>query len=78
MGSIEAHDFDVADYAAMGLVAIPVLTYLTILTRQHRMLRQSTYRVQVNLKLNLNLNYSIGNILKDTVVYDIYHYLFNY
>lgn len=47
MPSVENHDWDAADFAAIGLVAIPIITYCTILTKQHRMLNHATYRVQV-------------------------------
>lgn len=47
MPYIENHEWDTADFAAIGLAMVPILTYITILTKQHRMLCRSTYRVQV-------------------------------
>ena len=47
MPSVENHDWDMADFVAIGLMGIPIVTYAAILTKQHGMLERSTYRVQV-------------------------------
>lgn len=47
MPSVENHDWDMADYVAIGLMGIPIMTYAAILTKQHGMLERSTFRVQV-------------------------------